>query len=640
MTKRAFLIGLAMAAWISVWPAYSSMIVRSSRADYAHLSVAFLVPFVFLLCLNQIPKRRGLSSSELLMICCIGMLAANAQGEWLSGYLLGVITSPTYFATPENRWEDLLLANLPRWAIVADVEAAIGFYEGLSAGSTIPWRAWIVPFAWWGAFLGAILVCNLCTMVILRKQWMEHERLAFPFAAALLELTGRRGEVGAFKALIQSRLFVVGFVFVVSIFGWNTATWFVTAIPPLPVMTRHQLFPIEGFPSLLVVLHPMTMAFAYFTKSDVLLSLWIFQIFSWVQSGVSTRLGFSIGASDPWGSFDAATGWQSFGGMMAFVGWGMWIGREHLGKVLRQAFSKRRLIDDADELIPYRVAVWSLILCCVFILCWLRHSGMAWGPLLAFFFATAVLYMGLARIVVESGLVILRGPITAQAFTWHVVGVAGMGPSTAAALGLSYAFFCDGKSFGMTALAHVPRLGQELEKHGRRLIGPAVLIGSLVAAVSVIGYTLYEGYHATGSYNFGVVTFTGSTNGPVGSWLVSANRIQQATFGTDWNRIMFMGIGGAFTFALLYVRMVIPTFPISPIGFAISASGVLKSSLVPIFLVWMTKTILMRIGGLGLFRRAAPLFLGMLLGHAMGLALGVVVDTIWFNGNGHSINRW
>ena len=48
----AILIGLAMAAWISVWPAYSSMIVRSSRADFAHLSVAFLIPFVCLLGFN------------------------------------------------------------------------------------------------------------------------------------------------------------------------------------------------------------------------------------------------------------------------------------------------------------------------------------------------------------------------------------------------------------------------------------------------------------------------------------------------------------------------------------------------------------------------------------------------------------
>ncbi len=143
MTRRAVLIGLALSALISVWPAYSSMIVRSSRADYAHLSVAFLVPFVILLLLDLVAKRRGsgLSSSELLTICCIGTVAATTQGEWLSGYWLGTIASPTYFATFENRWEELLLAYLPQWAIVSDLEATTGFYEGLPDGRSIPWSA-------------------------------------------------------------------------------------------------------------------------------------------------------------------------------------------------------------------------------------------------------------------------------------------------------------------------------------------------------------------------------------------------------------------------------------------------------------------------------------------------------------------
>ncbi len=642
MTRRAVLIGLTLSAIISVWPAYSSMIVRSSRADYAHLSVAFLVPFVILLLMDLVAKRRGsgLSSSELITICCIGALAANTQGEWLSGCFLGTISSPTYFATPENRWDELLLARLPPWTIVSDPEATTGFYEGLPDGRTIPWRVWAVPLLWWGSFFGALLVANLCVLVILRKQWMENERLAFPIATALLQMTGGSRATSTFQTLIASRLFRVEFFTVLGIFAWNTTTWFVTAIPPLPVMTRHQLFVARGFPSALIVVHPMTMAFAYFTKSDVLLSLWVFQIFSFIQAGLFNRVGFSIGASDPWGSFDASTGWQSFGGMIVFVAWGMWIGRSHLSAVIRQAWTGERTVDDSGELLSYRTAVWLLAGSALFLVFWLRGTGMDWAPLMAFWFGTAILYIGLARIIVESGLVILRGPITAQAFTWHLVGVGGVGPASAAVLGLTYTFFCDGKTLGMTALAHVARLSQEMEMRGRRLLVPVVLLGAVVGTVAVVGFTLYEGYHAYGSFNFGVVTFTGSNNGPVGVWQISANRIQQGTSGTDWNRLTFLGIGGLFTALVLYLRYLIPTFPISPIGFAISPSGVLQSSLLSILLVWGIKTILLRIGGLERYRQTAPLFLGMLIGHAMGLALGVVVDTIWFNGSGHSINRW
>lgn len=171
MTRRAFILGLAMAACTTLWPAYSSLIVYSSRADFAHLSEAFLVPFVCLLGLNLLLERlgRGLTPSELLTICCVGMVAAMMQGEWLSGYFLGVITAPAYFATPENRWEELLLQYIPDWTIVTK-RAAIGFYEGLPVGSAIPWSAWLTPFYWWGGFLWAVLLANFCLVVILRKQ--------------------------------------------------------------------------------------------------------------------------------------------------------------------------------------------------------------------------------------------------------------------------------------------------------------------------------------------------------------------------------------------------------------------------------------------------------------------------------------
>ena len=144
MTLRALIVGLAMAVWVNLWPTYSSLIAHSSRADYAHLSVALLIPFICLLGLNLPLYRRGrgLSASELLAICCIGMVSATMQGEWLSGYLLGVVTAPTYFATPENQWADHLLARVPSWAIVADPAATTGFYESLFIGQRFPWAAW------------------------------------------------------------------------------------------------------------------------------------------------------------------------------------------------------------------------------------------------------------------------------------------------------------------------------------------------------------------------------------------------------------------------------------------------------------------------------------------------------------------
>jgi len=646
MTRRAFIIGLAACVWVNLWPTYSSLIAHSSRADFAHLSEAFLVPFVCLLALNLRLERRGrgLTPSELLTICCMGMVAATMQGEWLSGYLLGVITAPTYFATTENRWEELLLQHIPAWSIVADRRATAGFYEGLPEGGGIPWGAWGAPLFWWGGFLGAVMLANFCLVVLLRKQWMENERLAFPIAAVVLELTGVAGSEGTLARLIRSGFFRGGFLTVLGVFCWNIATWFVKAIPalavPMNTINSRVIRVGRGFPSFRFSIHPMTMAFGYFTKSDVLLSIGVFHLLAILQTGLMNRFGFGVGESDPWCSFDAAVGWQSFGGMAVFVGWGLYVARSHLRGVFRKAFTGRGEVDDSGELISYRAAVYLLIGCGAYAVLFLRLAGMGWGPLLTFWLATGVLYLGLARIIAESGLVYLRGPITAQAFAWQVFGIAGMGPASAAGLGLTYTFFCDAKTFGITALAHIPRLGVAMDTRRRRLLAPAVLLGGLVGAAAVVGYILHEGYHTVGSYNFGVVSFNGSSDGAVGIWRLTASRILQGTAGTDWYRVRALGAGAAFTGLLFYLRYRFPGFPVHPIGFTISASGVLSSSVSSILLVWLVKTLLLKFGGLDYYRRTAPLFLGMLMGYLAGVGLGVVVDVIWFNGDGHPLNDW
>ena len=633
-------MGLSLAAWANLWIPYSNLVAHSSRADFAHISVAFLVPFICLLGVNLLLERRGrgLSPSELLTVCCIGMVAANMQGEWLSDYLLATITHPLYFATAESRWEEFLLPHIPAWTIVSDKPAIVGFYESLPQGARLPWRPWIVPLFWWSGFLGAILLANVCLAVILRKQWMEHERLAFPIATGLLELTGVSGSQGTLSALLRTRLFQVGFWAVLGAIVWDILTWSFISLPELPrFFLRGEGIPIaKGFPAFVFKVHPMSMAFAYFCKSEVLVSIWFFHLLAMLQVGIQNRIGFAIGGPDPWCSFDAAIGWQSFGGMIVFVGWGLWVARSHLAAVFRKAFTKSEEIDDSGELLSYRTAVRLLLGCTLYAGLWLHGAGMAWGPLLAFGFGTGVLYLGLARIIVESGLVYLRGPITAQSFTWHLFGIAGMGPASAVALGgLTYTFFADAKTFGMTTLAHIPRLGTAMSVRYRRALVPAILLGSAIGAAVVITFTLHQGYYTVGSFNFG----GGSYDGIGGIWPLTGRRIQQG-FGTDWDRVKFLGLGGAFTALLFLLRTRFPTFPIHPIGFTIAASGTMRSSISPFFLVWLIRTLLIKIGGPERYRQAAPFFLGMFIGFLAGIGLGVIVDVIWFPGNGHRLNGW
>jgi hypothetical protein len=603
-----------------------------------------LIPFVALIVVNGWLGSRGraLSASELLTICCMSMVAACMQGEWLSGYLLGTISAPYYFASAENRWDELLLNYLPDWSLIPDRALVRGFYEGLPPGDPVPWTAWLTPVFWWGLFLGALLTANLCLSVLFRKQWMEHEKLAFPIATVLLQLTGASDETGRINDLIRNRLFRIGFAVTLFITCWNIISWFVVGLPVFPFLNgpagRGFLMLGQGFPTFVVTLSILTLTFGYFTRSEILFSIWFFHFLAIAQAGIFNRFGFDMGSSDIWCSFHPAIGWQSFGGMVTLVGWGVWIARDHFRRVGRHAIG-REVGGDTEEMMSYRSATILLIVSVTFAAIWLNRSGMGWPQVLTFGFATVVLYLGLSRIIIESGLVYLRGPITAQAFTWHLFGIAGMGPLSAAALALSFAWSCDAKTFAMTMMAHVPRLGAAMNRASRRPLGPAILVASLLGTLTVMSYVVYQAYHATGGFNFGTVSFmgTGSLNA-FGVCTFTASRIQQGTVGTDWTRISFMVIGAGFTLLMFWLRYQFPGFPIHPIGFTISAAAPLQNTSLTIFIVWALKTLILKIGGLEKYRETAPLFLGITAGFLAGVALGVIVDTIWFPGQGHEIN--
>lgn len=642
MTKRAFLIGTITSIIVAIWPAYSSYIIRSSRMDYGHLSGAILIPFLGLLLVNSSLTRRGkgLTASELILIASMGMVSALTQGEWLVGYFLGVITAPSYFASAENNWAETLLTRIPEWAIVADRTVTSGFYEGLQPGIPFPWGAWLTPLLWWGAFFLTFFVANLCVVVVFRKQWMDHERLPFPIAAGLLELTGQGGEQGALRDLIRDRLFKTGFVLVFAIFIWDPISWFSELMPAFEPQVDRQIFLARGFPFLRFSPNPMTIAFAYFTESDVLFSIWVFHLVTVFQVGILNRFGLEMGSPDPWTSFHPSVGWQSFGSLIVFVLWGVWVARSHLTAVVRKALRGDDSVDDSEEIMSYRSAVFLFVCCSLFSGLFLWRLGLSAGPLLAFWGATVILYLGLARIIVETGMVFLRTPLTGQAFTWHLLGISGITGVNATALGLAYTFMGDAKTIGITTLAHIPRLALAMDRQKRRLVTPAVCIAFVLGLISICTFTIYEGNYGVGSYNFGSVSFNGSGDGGVGVWRLTANRIVANDLKIGWSRIFWMGFGALFTIALYAIRYRFPNLGLHPIGLAISGSDVLRSGISSIFMVWAAKLLILRFGGLNLYRQCKPLIMGFLIGYLAAVAAGIVVDTIWFPGLGHKIHGW
>ena len=98
------------------------------------------------------------------------------------------------------------------------------FIEGLPSGQSIPWGAWVIPMFWWLSFFGAVYFIQFCIGVILRKQWVEHERLSFPLLTIPREMVRESESRSLFPAFMKSRLFWIGFAIPFSMQLWGMAS--------------------------------------------------------------------------------------------------------------------------------------------------------------------------------------------------------------------------------------------------------------------------------------------------------------------------------------------------------------------------------------------------------------------------------
>ena len=158
--------------------------------------------------------------------------------------------------------------------------------------------------------------------------------------------------------------------------------------------------------------------------------------------------------------------------------------------------------------------------------------------------------------------------------------------------------------------------------------------GAIVAGVVIsIVVTFYLGY-SQGAYNFNTWVFGLGSQVP---FIDTLTKIR-TPFSTDWNRLFFFGIGVAVSALLTFLRYRFPWWPLSPIGFPLSTSWPMRRIGFTIFLAWLVKALVMKIGGVVLYRRFQPFALGLVVGWAVGVGISFVVDIIWFPGQGHRIH--
>ena len=457
---RSLLVGCAVVVLISLGAPHSIWTFGSSEMTWSFFPIGVGFLFVCLIFANALLKTLNfnwaLRPAELITVVVMGLVCTGIP-VFLIGYFLAIPTTPYYFASAENQWGTYVLPYLPAWLLPSnDGLAMTWFFEGLPIGEPTPWgtllAAWAMPLFWWLSFIWTLYLVCFCVVVILRKQWVERERLAYPLMEVPQALVANADSSRRLPAVMYSKVFWAGAAIPLCIVLWNIVGFFFHFFPKIE--WHHPIQIAHGFPTINIRFYFPVIGFMYFANLNVTFSIWVFFLLTLIEEGLFNRFGLGVTEADKfvWGL--PSTSWQCWGAFVVLVLWGLWMARDHLKDVVRKAWNPAHPIDDRRELMSYRAAVLGLLLGVFYMLTWLHEAGMEWSVAMLFLAGVLIAYLGITRLVVQTGVFYLTTPVVSQAMTMMTLGTSAISPTGLAALGLTYSFFGDVQSIFMPSAAH------------------------------------------------------------------------------------------------------------------------------------------------------------------------------------------
>ena len=646
VTVRAMLLGLVSVAFMCWLANYQMNVTGSSILTLSNFPVCALIVFVLWLAVNSLVRaaspRRALAPGELLTILVMAWAAGMMPARGWTGRLIGNLAAMRHYASPENRWDEILGALLPRWLYpdAASGRASLWFYTGAPSGESIPWAAWSAPLFWWSTSAVAAFAMAVSVAVIFHRQWVVHERLTFPLTSVPVALVAvRPGERVA--PIFKGRVFWLGVAVVAGPLCWNLLGYLSPNWPPINIYkdawsTREEI--VKGFPLISFRVMPPVIGFLYLCNLDLLFSLWFFWLLGWLEAGFTNTLGFSVGTVGRKLSGWALVSAHNYGALVFLVLWSLWVARHHLRAAWRAALSRNRAEDNPSGVLSYRTAFLLLAFSAVFLCSFAVRAGVSIGAAVPALLLIFVAYFVVAKYMAATGMAYITPPSLANGRLMEsLLGSSWMSPRSAVGLGLMHGgpFGASPRVFGYGMMPHALKVGEQVPR-GRRRILWAVGLAIVVGAAFSTWHTLRLGYTHGGLHmdNYTIRA------GPQVEIAGIARRAEALSKGEglppDAEKIGAWGVGFGGAALLTFLRTCFAGRALHPVGLAFSASSACTAYWFSIILVWAAKLILLRIGGLRLYRKAKPFFIGLIVGYVLALILSYGVHE-FFPGQGYKV---
>lgn len=632
ISPRAVLIGAACTALLAIAVPYSDNRLQGTWIACCHLPIGvFFLFFVLVAVVNTLLRRTrprlAFSVRELMVIYTMMLVGSGIPSFQLTEYLFPTLAGVRYYATAENKWGEAFFRYIPGWLAPTDDFAVRAFFEGLRPGETIPWRAWLVPTLAWTALALALFWTMTCITILLRRQWIENEHLIFPLVQLPLDLVEQQGGAAVSPFLRSPHMWIAAAIPLL-IHSWNGIHRYFPVVPGIrlswPLNPYFRTVPWNQMGPVIAIVHFSIIGFSFLLATDLSFSLWFFFIVFNLMSVALYAAGVRVPPIPNYATKPEAA-LQMLGAFFLVCGYILYLVRQQAARMFAAALGKHNgdSAHDADEPLPYPVAVWGGLAGMAFIAAWCSFAGMrAWVAVLSFLllFMTALV---LTRLISEAGLLFVQAPFRATDIYANTVGTAWLTPSdlTIHAF-VQRVFMLDLRTFVMPSFMDSYKIADEVGLNVRRLMLPLAL--SVIVAI-VFSYASM----VWTAYRFGAVTLSGwfckvSPQQPFKTLVQLLADPRKPTV-AGW---VFIVVGAVMTWLLSLARMRFTWWPLHPLGYAMGPSWPMIQLWFSTLIGWLFKVAVMRYATVTSYRRARQFFLGLVVGEFLAAGIWVIISWV------------
>ncbi len=627
VTLRAALIGLAFVAGFAFLIPYLSDI--KSGPDIGLSPVPAAAMYALFIVLGPIngfliwrSRRRGLTRSEVLTVYTMVAATAAISTVGYATFVTVMVTASQYFASPENRWTVLVQPHISTWLQLASPEAIRWFWEGIPEKQPIPWAEWQRPLLAWGAIALCIYAGSFSLMSLVRRDWIEGQRLAFPLAQIPLETVGYRGTPGT--SLLRQRMFWIGFAIAFGYGMLGLLNRYLPAVPyaamswPIGRVFDEREMPFGMLNRIEFNLSWSSIGIMCLLPVEVSLSLWLFHVLYYAQLIALAALGF-LGSGVGYSS--GFFGYQTGGALVGFGVFVLYQSRRAIVNAIASWWDASRREHDPLELLKPRYALVGLLASTLGVCLIAGAAGAQSSRLLILLFLFYTTALSLTRVIAAAGTNHVECGPQIRYLLDSGFGNVGVRPATFALLNpMDAIFMTEFKVSFMHYAANDMKIF-----HASRLRGTSVVLVLAAAVVLMVALgpigRIWSGY-ASGPMRLDSWVYDGVPRWEFGDMVEMLRNPQPA----DRIGVLAMGSGAAIACALAALQMSVGWWRLSPVGFLLQGGWGINALIWANALVgWAIVNIAYRLGGLKLYHHLRPSFFGLFLG---GSASGLISSMI------------